>query len=229
LGWLMTDNCLYIFLDEGGNFDFTERGTKYFTLTCTLLKRPFDVCSALKNYKYDCIEYGLDIEHFHCCKDNKHIKNKVFGIIGDYLQDIEIYSFKVNKKLFPNIGSHNAEIFYSSMITKLLEVLAEELSIKRNIEKIVIITDQIPIAKKRKIIIKTIKENLPRKIKESNYQILHHSSKSHVALQIADYCNWALFRMFETGDETYFQKIRPSIKNLVELKPKAVKEEEMVA
>jgi len=28
----MKDNTLYMFIDEGGNFDFSPKGTKYFTL-----------------------------------------------------------------------------------------------------------------------------------------------------------------------------------------------------
>jgi hypothetical protein len=32
---------IYLFLDEGGNFDFNAAGTKYFSLTCVTMKRPF--------------------------------------------------------------------------------------------------------------------------------------------------------------------------------------------
>lgn len=207
------DNCVYIFLDEGGNFDFTEKGTKYFSLTCTLLKRPFEVCNALKSYKYDCIEYGLDIEHFHCCEDNKYVRNRVFDIIANYADDVEIYSFRINKKSVANASLHQADIFYPIMFRSLLNSLVVELEKKKDIGKTIIITDQIPIAKKRKEIVQTIKQNLPKKIKESNYQILHHSSKSHSGLQIADYCNWAMFRMYERGDSNYSDKIKQSLKS----------------
>ena len=35
------DRFLYIFLDEGGNFDFSKNGTKYFTVTSLTKERPF--------------------------------------------------------------------------------------------------------------------------------------------------------------------------------------------
>jgi hypothetical protein len=32
------------------------------------------------------------------------------------------------------------------------------------------------------------------------YRVLHHASKSNLELQVADYCNWAVFRKWERGD-----------------------------
>lgn len=32
---------LYIFVDESGNFDFSEKGTRFLTLTCIITERPF--------------------------------------------------------------------------------------------------------------------------------------------------------------------------------------------
>ncbi len=32
---------LYLFLDEGGNFDFSPAGTRYLTLTAVTATRPF--------------------------------------------------------------------------------------------------------------------------------------------------------------------------------------------
>ena len=39
----MTDNYLYIFLDEGGNLDFSLNGSKYFSLSCIAMERPFAI------------------------------------------------------------------------------------------------------------------------------------------------------------------------------------------
>lgn len=36
------NGILYIFLDEGGNFDFSTGGTKYFTITALSKERPFE-------------------------------------------------------------------------------------------------------------------------------------------------------------------------------------------
>jgi hypothetical protein len=199
----MAENVLYIFLDEGGNLDFSERGTKCFSLTGIVLKRPFEVCAAIKNYKYDLIEYGLDIEYFHASEDNKYIKHRIFDIISQYSNDIDIYSVIFDKSDAKNAGVNKGNItsFYSIGIASLLEKM--EARIVTGIDKTIIITDQIPIVSKRKEIVHSIKKFLPEKIKASKYQILHHSSKSHTGLQVADYCNWAIFRVHErAGTQT---------------------------
>ena len=65
---------LFLFLDESGNLDFSPSGTRYFILTSVSMRRPFQMNHALDNYKYDCIEYGLEQEFFHCTKDNAHVQ-----------------------------------------------------------------------------------------------------------------------------------------------------------
>jgi len=76
---------LYIFLDEGGNFDFSPTGTKYFTLTCISKTRPFQIAPALDSLKYDLIETGLDIEYFHAAEDRQAVRDKVFAAIQKFM------------------------------------------------------------------------------------------------------------------------------------------------
>ena len=51
-----------------------------------------------------------------------------------------------------------------------------------------------------------------RGIKE-RYQVLLHDSKSNVDLQIADYCNWAIYRKWSRGDERSYNLIRTAIRS----------------
>lgn len=48
-------HCAYLFLDESGNLDFSDRGTRYFVLTSVSMVRPFRMYDALDAYKYDCL------------------------------------------------------------------------------------------------------------------------------------------------------------------------------
>jgi hypothetical protein len=52
---------LYVFLDEGGNFDFSINGTKYVTLTCVSGTRPFPWFGPLANLRCDLLESGCGI------------------------------------------------------------------------------------------------------------------------------------------------------------------------
>ena len=44
------------------------------------------------------------------------------------------------------------------------------------------------------------------------YRILHHDSRSHYGLQVADYCCRAVFRKLQTGKTTYFDRIRSAVR-----------------
>ena len=80
--------CAYIFLDESGNFDFSVNGTRYFVLTSVSMRRPFQWFESIDDCKYDCIEYGLENQYSHCAEDNRHVRGKVFDIIGNHLDAV---------------------------------------------------------------------------------------------------------------------------------------------
>jgi hypothetical protein len=84
----------------------------------------------------------------------------------------------------------------------------------KNFNQIIIITDSIPLQSKRKLIEKSIKQSLANFAQNENarYDIFHHSSKSHFGLQIADYCNWAIFRKYEKEDCIFYENIKKWIK-----------------
>ena len=93
--------CSYIFLDEAGNLDFSANGTRYFVLTSISMRRPFPVYEALNDYKHDCLEYGLDMEYFHCAADNNHVRKGVFDLIAAHLggmRHMSIDSLVVEKR-----------------------------------------------------------------------------------------------------------------------------------
>ena len=77
--------ALYVFLDEGGNLDFSNTGTKYFVLTALSKERPFEAYKNLNELKYDLVEQGVEIEYFHAAEDRQVVRNSVFKIIDDRL------------------------------------------------------------------------------------------------------------------------------------------------
>jgi len=79
---------LYIFLDEGGNFDFTPSGTKYFTITSISKTRPFRIAPILDHLKYDPIETGINIEYFHAAEDRQAVRDNVFAAIRQFMTSI---------------------------------------------------------------------------------------------------------------------------------------------
>lgn len=210
------NNCLYIFLDESGDFNFSPTGTKYFTLTTISAERNWDdLYLKLSNKIYDLIEFGKSIQYFHCSEDNIHVRKSVFEIIENHLAEnsLRIDSIIIEKRK-TGYGLQNEKEFYVRMIGYLLGYIFNN-SLINDYEHIIVITDNIPINRKRNAVEKAIKSILKEKLNSRNkkFGICHNNSCSHFMLQVVDYCNWAIFKKYESNNVEYYNKIAPFIKS----------------
>ncbi len=209
--------CTYVFLDESGNLDFGAAGSRYFVLTGVSLRRPSLAFKSLDDYKHHCLEAGPDIEYFHAYRDGKPVRSRMFDLISSHLDEMTIDCLIVEKaKTHPALREDRS--FYSEMLGRLLKlILPHELS-AGGAEQVIAITDSIPVNRKRQAVEKAIRttltSTLPRGMK---YRVLHHQSRSHYGLQVADYCCWAVFRKWQTGDLAWYNLIRPAVKNELEV------------
>lgn len=201
---------LYIFLDEGGNLDFSPTGTKYFTLTALSKERPFEAYKHLNELKYNLIELGVELEYFRASEDRQAVRNSVFSVIESHLNETRIDSLIVEKiKTVPSLQGE--EKFYPEMIGHLLPYVVKGYDLNL-FDKIVVFTDSIPIQRKRKAVEKSIKKVLAHKLPAGvTYYIFHHASKSNYDLQIVDYCNWAIYRKWENRDLRSYEIIKRAI------------------
>lgn len=202
---------LYIFLDEGGNFDFSANGTKYFTLTSVTTVRPFIINNSLVELKYDLIENGFYIEYFHAAEDHYKVRSTVFGAIRRNIDRLRIDTLIVEKsKTNPSI--RNINVFYPIMLGILLKYPIQILTRLGIDKKLIIVTDRIPVHKKREAVEKAIKKTLSTILPHSfSYKLFHHDSKSSIGLQIVDYCNWAIYRKWDRSDTISYEMIKSSI------------------
>ncbi|WP_424943424.1 DUF3800 domain-containing protein [Aliiroseovarius crassostreae] len=206
---------LYIFLDEGGNFDFSAKGSKYFTLTCVSMFRPFKLHTELDTYKYDLIEHRIkpriEMEYFHCADDNRYVRGKVFSMLSMAVLPQSVDAVVVEKrKTGPALQV--PEKFYPKMLGYLLRYAVEQAL--HAVGEVVVITDSLPMAKKRKSIEKAVKTVLAGMLPAGvPYRVVHHSSRAHYGLQVADYFNWAIYRKWEQGDDKSHKVISSQIRS----------------
>jgi len=84
----------------------------------------------------------------------------------------------------------------------------------RDYTEVIVITDSIPVSRKREAVEKAVKQILSRMLPAgTKYRVLHHASKSCVSLQVADYCSWAIFRKWERGDLRSYDLIRSGMRS----------------
>ncbi len=203
-------DCVYIFLDESGNLDFSARGTRYFVLTSVSMVRPFPIYEALDAYKYDCLEYGLTSEYFHCANDNRHVRARVFEIIGAHLEHIAVDLLIVEKRKTKSSLTPDGR-FYAEMLGSLLRRVLSRESYPAG-QEVIVITDTVPFRKRREALEKSVRLALSRAVPDRlRYRVLHHGSRAHYGLQVADYVCWAVFRECERGQSDFYDRIRPAV------------------
>ena len=208
----MTPSPTYIFLDESGNFDFSPSGNRYFVLTSVSMSRPFPGYAALDDFKHDCIETaGLpDLEYFHCANDRKVVRAGVFERLQPSLSQLRADSLIVEKaKTGPALQP--SELFYPRMLGYLLRYV-----MRREhgplVSELIVVTDTLPVQRQRKAVTKAIQQALSSVLPSGmRYRIVHHASRSHYGLQIADYFCWAMYRKWEQSDTLHYDSIRAAV------------------
>ena len=206
----------YVFLDEGGNLDFSDSGTKYFTLTSVMMSRPFPIESALNELRFDILEANEQFDYFHAAEDRQATRDKVFAIIQSALSSFCVDSVIVDKrKTAPALRVDTR--FYPEIMGYLLRYLIDNTDLSRASE-VIAITDRVPIHRKREAIEKAVKMVLANMLPGSMpYRILHRDSKSFTGLQIADYFNWAIYRAWDRGDHRSLKLVQSAVRSQTDI------------
>jgi len=168
----------------------------------------------LSKLRYDLIETGLDVQCFHASEDRQAIRDLVFGIIAANLDKYRVDSVIVEKcKTGPSLRADSQ--FYPRMLGYLLKYILDPrgLGVDRWSE-IIVITDRIPINRKRAAVEKAVKTTLAAVLPAgTKHRLLHHASMACCGLQTADYFNWAIFRSWERGDRRSLDLVRGAVQS----------------
>lgn len=198
---------LFLFLDESGNLDFSDKGTNYFLMTCLVPQRLFSICHDLMDIKYGLLSRGIPIRRFHATEDTNPVRINVYDAISKYAEKLTAYSIAVNKTTLPD-ELRDAGALYAMVFEQLIgEVLKQEVS--SAIAKIVVITDDIPKDARKKEVAKPLKSFLKRFSEEAGIEtrLAHFPSESDFNLQIVDYLCWAYMRWAVRGKTWPYSKI----------------------
>lgn len=181
-------------------------------MTCVTCRRPFGFDADVSSLRYDWIERGLAIEYFHAADDKQAVRDTVFEIIRSNLPYIRVDSVIVQKnKTHPSLRDEAS--FYSRMIGYLLRYVFDSIG-EAQCDEIIVMTDRIPVLKKRRAVEKAVKMTLhDMALPTHAYRLMHYDSKSSSGLQVADYCNWAIYRWWAQKDDRSRSIIRPAIRS----------------
>lgn len=154
---MTTEDASYIFLDEGGNLTFSDKGSEYFTMTGVLMKRPFSLEPILHELRFDLIEEGVEIEEFHATDDRQATRDRVFEKIETNCSSLRADSIIVEKrKTHPKV--QQPERFYPETLGYLLRWTIKQESLG-DASEVIVVTDVLPLNSKRKAIEKALRQH----------------------------------------------------------------------
>lgn len=202
----------YFFFDESGNLDFSPNGSRYYFFGLLTTGDPAPLTVALTSLRYELLAEGLELENFHAAEDTQAVRKRVFERImevGGFDMDVLI----ADKRCF-HPALHDAVEFYSCLANVLLDAV-----LRRHAdgdERLVVITDRLPLQRHRKAAEKAFKSAIRNTLGDRQFSIVHHASSAHALLQVVDYCTWAVQRKWHRGDSRSFDLIAGTIRSIYE-------------
>jgi hypothetical protein len=134
----------------------------------------------------------------------------VFAILAE-VGGFEFDAVLIEKSKTP-VALHDPPQFYPRFARHLLTRVFQRF---RSHEPIILVTDRLPIKRKREAVEKALRSFLRNDLGSRPFTIVHHSSAAHLCLQAADYCIWAIYRKWSLGDDRSYNLIRPFVKSEV--------------
>lgn len=198
------NNIVYIFIDESGEFNFSQGGSRYFILSAMTTTKPFELCPLFHDLKHKLNLAGDDMECFHASEDLQSTRDGVYEILrqGDYFVDaITVEKAKTNPVLREPVK------LYQRLFGCLFQYIYFRYK-DMEISKILIYVSEIKTGARKEAYLKGIKTSLEKYYKHHvPYQILMHSPQSNFYLQAVDYCCWAIKK--KHGDWNKPSDLRP--------------------
>lgn len=187
--------CLYIFLDESGNFDFSPAGTPYFVMTAAITEDPLKSAGALQSLKYAMLAEGTDVECFHASPDRQAVRDRVLPAIAS-LDGIRYHHISLEKRKAYAAYRTPAAIYALCGKTLLNYILRGKAGGSHGM--VVIIFDKALTRKDQEAFLKAVKPEL--KTWGKPYRIYFHQTMADFNGQIADYGAWAKYVSLARGE-----------------------------
>jgi hypothetical protein len=194
---------VFVFIDESGNFDFTNRGTRHFVLSAHITQAPLECGAGLSNLTYDFLARGLTNQvPIHATQNSVSTRHLVVSRLCERTHQCRVLSVFVEKANLEEDFQNDVAMYGISAVA-LVERLTS--SITGESPRIILLFDATLTSKKRAAFLKVLKANLKKATRAFH---IHFRPVSHdVNGQIADYYAWSVFRALESNDSSWLNKL----------------------
>ncbi len=194
---------VFVFIDESGNFDFTNRGTRHFVVSAHATRTPIKCGAGLRALTYEFLSRGLiDEVPFHATSNTVGTRNRFIGQLCATEHSCQVISLVVDKwRLEPDLCTPPALLAHLG--ARLVEELEQTFTFRD--EVVVLLFDTALTAKRSAAVLRQLKGKL--KSRTRTFRVLFRPVKHDVNGQIADHYAWATFRASESQDESWVRRL----------------------
>ncbi len=193
---------VFVFIDESGNLDFSDRGTRYFVLSAVVTDDPIHCGRELSTLTYEFLARGLiDQIPFHATENSRGTRKRVIETMCRE-HSCWAYSVTVEKAIVPHLLQTPGE-FFAALGGTLGQILVSALNTSH--QPVVLLFDSTLTARQRSGFLKAVKPVLNSV--GVQYRIAFRSVKDDPNGQIADYHAWSVFRAKEHADSTWLDAL----------------------
>lgn len=196
----------FLFIDESGDFDFSDSGTTHFVMAGVLTQNPLQSARPFQELRYQLLEKGINQSSFHASPDLQEVRDLVFKQIAGLSSIRTHVVFGRKDQLHTSMKNMRDLHFYFT--AALMRFHLDEGHIRDSNQLVVVIDQSLP-AKWQAAFKLSIKPMIKQ------YQIKVHiffqSMKTDYNGQIADYIAWSKFKQLERGENRPWDLLTQSI------------------
>jgi hypothetical protein len=197
----------YVYVDEAGNFDFTPRGTKYFTLTSVVLEH-CDIGHELAQLRRDIVRQGADLrDGFHATEDRQAVRDEVFRSLAkhDFRVDATIFE---KAKTMPHLHGEDFEFYKTAWFYHMKHLLPRVVTAG---DELFIVGATLTLRRLQQFAREAIADVVGTAAGSIPFRVATWSAASEPCLQVADYCSWAMQPKWERDDPRSYVLIQDKI------------------
>jgi len=200
----------YVFADEAGNFDFSNRqdASRYFVL-CTITADGCEAGDALLRLRRDLGWRGVHLDKvFHASDDPQEVRDEVFALLAsqDFRVDATVFE---KRKAEPHLTTE-ASLYKMAWYLHFKYVAP---LVAGPGDRMFVVASSIG-TKKRRGALHMAVDDVVRQVSPCRaHTVAFWPAESDPCLQVADYCTWAIQRKWERGDSRSHKLIASKIRS----------------
>ena len=201
---------IYIYADESGNFAFNlhKGASRYFVLTTVTFFDDRKARLDLEEMRHQIAWNGGDLpDYFHASENRQDIRDQVFDVLKGHAFRVDA-TIMEKRKAQPQVRVSEVRFYKHAWYYHMKHILP---SIAKDGDEVLVIVSSIGTKKKREGFRDAVSDIVNQMNLQVSVKTTHWSAASDLGLQIADYCCWAIFRKWESGDSRSYVLIKDKI------------------